>query len=73
VHPDPERLFEQADALINGYKNETDLRRAISTAYYGVFHFVLRHVADTVAGVGNRSTNLYSAFAPTALRTTRTE
>jgi hypothetical protein len=60
VHPDPERLFEQADALISGYKNETDLRRAISTAYYGVFHFILRHVADAVAGFGNRSTNLYS-------------
>jgi hypothetical protein len=56
VHPDPERLFEQADALINEYKSETDLRRAISTAYYGVFHFILRNVADT----GNRSTNLYS-------------
>jgi len=59
VHPDPERLFEQADELIDGYKNETDLRRAISTAYYGVFHFILRHVADTIAGTGNRSTNLY--------------
>ena len=59
MHPDPERLFEQADELIDGYKNETDLRRAISTAYYGVFHFILRHVADTIAGTGNRSTNLY--------------
>jgi hypothetical protein len=59
VHPDPERLFEQAETLINGYKNETDLRRAISTAFYGVFHFVLRQVADAVAGFGNRSTNLY--------------
>jgi hypothetical protein len=60
VHPDPERLFEQADALIAGFKSETDLRRAISTAYYGVFHFILANVADAVAGVGNRSTNLYS-------------
>jgi hypothetical protein len=60
VHPDPDRLFEHADALINGHKDETDLRRAISTAYYGVFHFILRHVADTIAGSGNRSTNLYS-------------
>jgi len=60
VHPDPDRLFEQADALITGYKDETDLRRAISTAYYGVFHFILRYVADRIAGPGNRSTDLYN-------------
>ena len=60
MHPDPDRLFEQADALITGYKDETDLRRAISTAYYGVFHFILRYVADRIAGPGNRSTDLYN-------------
>ena len=40
VHPDPDRLFEQADTLINSHKDETDLRRAMSAAYYGVFHFI---------------------------------
>jgi hypothetical protein len=60
VHPDPHRLFEQADELVNGYKNETDLRRAVSTAYYGVFHFLLQQVADTIAGAGIRSTELHS-------------
>jgi len=61
VHPDPQCLFDQADALIAGQLNETDLRRAVSSAYYGVFHCVLRHVADTVLGAGNRGTNLYRA------------
>jgi hypothetical protein len=60
MHPDPFHLFELADALIENHKNETDLRRAISTAYYGVFHFILRYVADTIAGNGNRSTELYN-------------
>jgi hypothetical protein len=60
VHPDPDRLFELADELINGHKSETDIRRAIATAYYGVFHFILRQVADTIAGSGNHKTNLYN-------------
>jgi hypothetical protein len=46
VHPDPDRLFKQADTLINSHKDETDLRRAMSAAYYGVFHFMVRAAAD---------------------------
>jgi hypothetical protein len=60
VHPDPDRLFQQAEALIDGHKDETDLRRAISTAYYGVFHFILRAAADVVVGAANRSTSRYN-------------
>jgi hypothetical protein len=59
VHPDPWLLLQQAEALLAGQPDETDLRRAISAAYYAVFHCVLRYVADTTAGVGNRGTHLY--------------
>jgi hypothetical protein len=59
VHPDPDRLFDQADALVNNYQDETDLRRAISTAYYGVFHFTLRALADWIVGAAHRSAALY--------------
>jgi hypothetical protein len=59
VHPDPDRLFDQADSLINNHTDETDLRRAVSAAYYGVFHFTLRALADWIVGPANRSTNRY--------------
>jgi hypothetical protein len=59
VHPDPDRLFDQADALISNHQDETDLRRAVSAAYYGVFHFTLRALADWIVGQANRSTNRY--------------
>src|SRR5215468_2472639 len=59
VHPDPDRLFDQADALINNHQNETDLRRAVSAGYYGVFHFTLSALADWVVGSANRSTERY--------------
>jgi hypothetical protein len=59
VHPDPDRLFDQADALINNHQDETDLRRAVSAAYYGVFHFTLSALADWIVGSANRSTERY--------------
>jgi hypothetical protein len=59
VHPDPDSLFDQADALVHSHKNETDLRRAISTAYYGVFHFTLRALADWIVGATHRSAARY--------------
>ena len=36
---------------------QADLRRAVSTAYYALFHAVAKNVADTMAGAikGNRS------------------
>jgi hypothetical protein len=61
VYPDPERLFEHAEALLGNHRDETDLRRAISAAYYGVFHFTCRAFADLVLGTGKRGTPLYGA------------
>jgi uncharacterized protein (UPF0332 family) len=58
VPPDPERLFAQADALA-AQPHQEDLRRAISTAYYGLFHFVLTAAADMVVGDDRRSTRQY--------------
>ncbi len=59
MHPDPDSLFDQADVLVNNHKDETDLRRAISTAYYGVFHFTLRALADWIVGATHRSAARY--------------
>ena len=58
--PHPEHLFEQANALIRGAARETDLRRAISNAYYALFHFVLTAAADMVVGADQRATARYS-------------
>jgi hypothetical protein len=62
--PDPDHLFEQADRLLAPLPPETeprptDLRRAISAAYYGVFHFTLTAGADMFVGAANRSTEQY--------------
>ena len=62
--PNPEHLFEQADRLITppagGAPRQVDLRRAISGAYYGVFHAALAAAADQVVGVTKRSSNQYA-------------
>jgi hypothetical protein len=59
--PDPEHLFEQADALAaHPQARQTDLRRAISAAYYGLFHFALTAAADMVVGTSNRSAPRYA-------------
>ena len=60
MHPDPDRLLEQAEALYDNYKDETDLRSAVRTAYYAVFHYALRAAADLVVGQANRSTPRYN-------------
>ena len=57
--PDPEHLLLQADSLAAQPHHE-DLRRAISAAYYGLFHFVLTAAADMVFGADRRSTPRYS-------------
>jgi hypothetical protein len=50
----PEDLIAQAAKLIRpppkGPPLQVDLRRAISAAYYGVFHATLTAVADTLIG-----------------------
>jgi hypothetical protein len=60
----PDHLFEQADKLVvpspAGPPRQVDLRRAISAAYYGVFHFCLTAAADEFVGVTQRATSRYA-------------
>lgn len=60
----PDHLFEQAERLIvpppAGPPRQVDVRRAISAAYYGLFHAMLIAAADQVVGVTKRSTNRYA-------------
>jgi hypothetical protein len=59
--PLPEHLFEQADGLTTAVDSRhTDLRRAISNAYYGLFHFALTAAADMVVGTAERATSRYA-------------
>jgi hypothetical protein len=49
-------LFEQADRLLAPTAEEprsTDLRRALSAAYYAVFHFIVTEGADLFFGRGS--------------------
>jgi hypothetical protein len=59
----PEHLFEQADGLIEAPAavppRQVDLRRAISSAYYGIFHAILTAAADQFVGVTQRSSSQY--------------
>lgn len=60
----PDHLFEQAAKLIApppaGPPRQVDLRRAISAAYYSVFHYILTAAADEFIGVTKRTTNRYT-------------
>jgi len=60
----PGHLLEQAENLIltqpTGAPRQADLRRAISTAYYGVFHFVMAAAADLVLGKTAPKDDLYA-------------
>jgi hypothetical protein len=59
--PLPEHLFEQADRLTAAADlRQTDLRRAISNAYYGLFHFALTAAADMVVGAAEQATPRYA-------------
>lgn len=59
--PDPEDLLRQADSLVGSIApTQADLRRAISAAYYAVFHACLTASADMVCGTTSRSTAAYS-------------
>lgn len=51
----PEELLEQAEILLTLPPNQANLRRAISTAYYAVFHLLTR------AAVVNWSEPLHQA------------
>ncbi|MBX9843678.1 MAG: hypothetical protein K2Z80_17905 [Xanthobacteraceae bacterium] len=60
----PEHLLEQADRLIQpavgGAPRQADLRRAISSAYYAIFHAVVTEAADDFAGKTQRHTPRYA-------------
>lgn len=60
----PDDLFAQAEKLVvappAGPPLQVDVRRAISSAYYGLFHFVLTSVADEFVGVSQRTTSRYA-------------
>lgn len=59
--PDPEELLRQAEALAeNSSATQADLRRAISAAYYAVFHFCSTAAADMILGAGARSSPKYT-------------
>jgi hypothetical protein len=57
--PKPDHLFEQAEQLAKapaaGAPRQVDLRRAVSAAYYGVFHYVSAAAADMIVGATKRS------------------
>lgn len=59
----PDHLLDQSRALISaapaGAPRQADLRRAISTAYYAIFHLTVTSVADTLVGNTKRSTASY--------------
>lgn len=50
---DPARLLSQAQDLIaprQGAPHQSDLRRAVSNAYYALFHHLVRSVSDHLVG-----------------------
>ena len=60
----PDHLLDQADRLVTppsvGAPRQADLRRAISNAYYAVFHAVVTHAADDFAGKKHRASSRYA-------------
>lgn len=60
----PNHLLEQADRLIAapaaGPPRQVDLRRAISSAYYALFHMTLTALADEMVGALYRNTSRYA-------------
>lgn len=62
--PSPDHLLEQADRLMalprSGAPRQVDLRRAISNAYYAVFHALMTEAADDFVGRTHRDTARYA-------------
>lgn len=60
----PDHLLDQADRLITppggGAPRQADLRRAISNAYYAVFHAVVTQAADDIVGRTHRASPRYA-------------
>ena len=61
--PNSEHLLERAEAVVrwdgHGRPRPTDLRRAISDAYYATFHAFLSGAADAVIGKRRRGSGPY--------------
>jgi uncharacterized protein (UPF0332 family) len=58
----PDHLFEQADKLIAsqaGRPRQADIRRAVSAAYYGIFHAITTKAVDQFVGATNRDRSHY--------------
>jgi hypothetical protein len=59
----PDHFFEQAIRLASpssvGPPRQVDVRRAISAAYYGVFHAILAAAADQFIGPTRRASSQY--------------
>ncbi len=65
---DPDELLDVAGELARG-KTEAHWRRAISTAYYAVFHLLIRDAAAVIGGVDPATRAFVSrAFAHTAMK-----
>jgi hypothetical protein len=59
----PRHFFDQADRLITparGAPRQVDLRRAISSAYYGLFHAACIAAADEFVGKTKQSEPIYA-------------
>ena len=62
--PDAKALLAVANGLVGskrkGAPNQASLRRAVSTAYYALFHALVAKGADTLVGKTKRKTPRYS-------------
>lgn len=60
----PEHLLDQADRLTAppgvGAPRQADLRRAISSSYYGIFHAIVTEAADVFVGKTQRDSPRYA-------------
>lgn len=59
----PTHLLDAADHLVGedrpGAPRQVNLRRAVSTVYYALFHWLARCAADSLVGVGETSTGTW--------------
>jgi hypothetical protein len=57
---DPEEVLQQAERLVKpcqpGPPRQVDVRRALSSAYYALYHCIVVAVADEFVGKANRGT-----------------
>jgi hypothetical protein len=59
----PQHLLDQASTLTEAqarHSTETDLRRAMSAAYYAVFHAIASAAADSIVPANKRATEQYA-------------